>query len=62
MNNVTISQELFCFLEEYAQLLESMVDSEKEKLECLLSNELKRIEQSVSNQQTVSMQIENFEK
>lgn len=61
MSNGTKISEFCCFLEEYAQFLESMVESEKIKLESLLTNELKRIEQSVSSQQAVSMQIENFE-
>ncbi len=61
MSNGTTFPEFCCFLEEYAQFLESMVESEKIKLESLLTNELKRIEQSVSSQQAVSMQIENFE-
>lgn len=62
MYNQTTFKEFCCFLDEYAQFLESMVESEKSKLESLLTNELKRIEQSVSSQQAVSMKIENYEK
>lgn len=62
MNNQTKFEEFCDFLDEYAQFLESMVQSEKTKLECLLTNELKRIEHSVSSQQAVSMRIENYEK
>lgn len=62
MENLTTYQQYFSFMSEYASFLEAMVDTEREKLDALLSNQLKRIEHSVSCQQAVSMQIENYEK
>jgi hypothetical protein len=62
VENLTTYQQYFSFMSEYAGFLEAMVDTEKEKLDALLSNQLKRIEHSVSCQQAVSMQIENYEK
>lgn len=62
MENLTNDQQFYNFMGEYANFLESLVETEKEKLDSLLSNQLKRIEHSVSSQQAAYMQIENYEK
>lgn len=54
-------QELFSFLEEYADFLAHMVKDEEEKLAALLSNSLPRIESAISTAQANAKQMENFE-
>lgn len=50
------------FMIEYADFFDEMVSFEQEKLDALLSYELKRIEQSIASQQAVAMQLSNLEK
>lgn len=54
--------EFYGFMEEYAGFFEGLVQQEQEKLEALLSNELKDIEQSISAQQAATMRMEKYEK
>lgn len=54
-------QELFSFLEDYAEFLAHMVKDEEEKLSALLSNLLPRIEGAISTAQANAKQMENFE-
>lgn len=62
VNNVE-QAEVFCtFMEEYTGFFEHMAEQEKEKLEALLSYQLKRIEQAISLQQARAMQLDNYEK
>lgn len=54
-------QELFSFLEEYADFLAYMVHDEEEKLAALLSNSLPRIEKAIATAQANAKQMENYE-
>jgi len=54
--------DFYMFLQEYADFLEEMIEAEKEKLAALVSNELVRIEHSITVQQATAMQFENMEK
>lgn len=54
-------EELFSFLEDYADFLAHMVKDEQEKLSSLLSNSLPRIEAAIATAQANSKQMENFE-
>ena len=54
-------EELFSFLEDYADFLAHMVRDEQEKLSSLLSNSLPRIEAAIATAQANSKQMENFE-
>lgn len=54
-------QELFSFLEEYADFLAHMVKDEEEKLAALLSNSLPRIEAAISTAQANAKRMENCE-
>lgn len=56
------NEPFFGFLKEYADFLDTVVSEEKEKLEALLSFELKRIEQSISAGQAIAMQMDGYEK
>lgn len=55
-------QEFCQFMAEYANLFDSMLVVEKEKLEALLSHELGQMERSIAAQQAAAMKLENFEK
>ena len=55
-------EELFTFLTEYMEFFEKMEDTQQEKLELLLSGDLKKIEQSIMVQQAMDKQLENKEK
>lgn len=50
------------FMIEYTDYFDSLVIQEQEKLNALLSYELKRIEHSIAVQQASSMQLANLEK
>lgn len=54
-------EELYIFLEEYADFLARMVKDEEEKLAALLSNSLPRIEGAISTAQANAKQMENYE-
>lgn len=56
MNNIYI------FLEEYTLFFEEMVEAEKLKLNILLSNDLKAIEENILVQQVNAKRIENMER
>ena len=56
MNNIHI------FFEEYALFFEEMVEAEKQKLNILLSNDLKAIEENILVQQVNAKRIENMER
>ena len=49
------------FLEEYTLFFEEMVEAEKTKLNILLSNDLKAIEENILTQQVNAKRIENME-
>lgn len=53
--------EVKVFLEEYALFFEEMVEAEKTKLNTLLSNDLKAIEENILTQQVNAKRIENME-
>ncbi|MEM1485295.1 hypothetical protein V6615_10510 [Oscillospiraceae bacterium PP1C4] len=55
-------EHFFEFMETYTEFFESMVSVEKEKLEALLSFQLKKIEQAISAGQANAMKLENYEK
>ena len=55
-------EELFTFLTEYTEFFEKMEDTQQEKLELLLSGDLKKIEQSIMVQQAMDKQLENKER
>lgn len=54
-------QKLYSFLEEYAVFFEEVAASEQEKLQSLLSSELKAIEHSIAVQQANAKRMDNFE-
>lgn len=54
-------EEIFVFLTEYTEFLEKMEVTQQEKLDLLLSGELKKIEQSIMVQQAMDKQLENLE-
>lgn len=56
MNNLHV------FFEEYALFFEEMVEAEKLKLNILLSNDLKAIEENILVQQVNAKRIENMER
>ena len=56
MNNLHV------FFEEYALFFEEMVEAEKLKLNILLSNDLKAIEENILIQQVNAKRIENMER
>ena len=51
-------EEIFVFLTEYTEFLEKMEVTQQEKLDLLLSGELKKIEQSIMVQQAMDKQLE----
>lgn len=51
----------FEFLNEYRDFLHEMIETEQEKLAALVSNELIRIEQSLSQQQLMAKRFESME-
>ena len=51
-------EEIFVFLTEYAEFLEKMEVTQQEKLDLLLSGDLKKIEQSIMVQQAMDKQLE----
>lgn len=53
--------EIEVFLEEYTLFFEEMVEAEKTKLNILLSNDLKEIEENILTQQVNAKRIENME-
>lgn len=53
---------LHVFFEEYALFFEEMVEAEKLKLNILLSNDLKAIEENILVQQVNAKRIENMER
>jgi hypothetical protein len=53
---------LYQFLEGYAEFFEHMVLTEREKLDSLLSNDLGRINHSISVQQATKKELENLER
>ena len=53
--------EIEVFLEEYTLFFEEMVEAEKTKLNILLSNDLKAIEENILTQQVNAKRIENME-
>lgn len=53
--------EFYSFLQDYAEFLEDMVKQEQEKLAALVSNELVRIEHSITVQQATAMKFDNME-
>ena len=54
-------EEIFVFLTEYTEFLEKMEVTQQEKLDLLLSGDLKKIEQSIMVQQAMDKQLENLE-
>lgn len=53
--------QFVAFMEGYTSFLQRMCEDEKKKLEALSSNELTRIEQSISVSQANAKQLENYE-
>lgn len=51
-------EEIFVFLTEYTEFLEKMEVTQQEKLDLLLSGDLKKIEQSIMVQQAMDKQLE----
>lgn len=58
MSNIN---QIKAFLEEYTDFFEEMVEAEKLKLNILLSNDLKAIEENILTQQVNAKRIENME-
>lgn len=61
MNTVPL-KELISFLHDYTAFFEHVVEEEKDKLDSLLSYDLKRIEHSIAEQQAVEMKLATMEK
>lgn len=61
MSTEKYEEELFQFLEQYADFLGQMAINEEEKLQALISNSLPRIERAISNAQADAKQMENYE-
>lgn len=55
-------KELIEFMEEYAEFFDKMVDVEEEKLNAILSYNLKELEKSVASQQSIQLYLERMEK
>lgn len=61
MDKTAAQQELLDFLEEYRSFFQQMEQSERDKLEALVSNELPRIEHAISIAQANTKRLENLE-
>lgn len=59
---MNITGEFVDFMESYAAFFEEMTVSEQDKLEAMLSNDIKMLEHSVSAQQASAKRLENIEK
>ena len=55
-------KEFYKFMLDYTAFFEGLLDDEKQKLEAVLSYNLKELEQSVSMQQAAVMKLESMEK
>lgn len=54
-------QKYIAFMSGYASYFEGLVDEERDKLDALLSHDLKQMEQSVAQQQAVEKKMEQLE-
>jgi hypothetical protein len=62
VGKLTQIDDLMVFLNEYAIFLEDMIKVEQEKLSALVTNDLVRIEHSITEQQATAKQFENMER
>lgn len=54
-------QSFIGFLEEYSAFLSTVVEAQNDKIEALLTHDVEVIEQSVTKQQAVAMQLKQYE-